>query len=54
MSKDSNFEIVDLKLADLPDTMQHLSLPVSELNEELFEENTGFDGVQYQRLPVHR
>ena len=44
MAKDNNIQMVDLKFVDLPGTLQHVSLPISELNEELFEVGTGFDG----------
>ena len=43
-AKDNNVEMVDLKFADVPGTLQHLSIPTSELTLELFEEGTGFDG----------
>jgi glutamine synthetase len=36
--------MVDLKMVDLPGTMQHLTIPIGELTEELFTEGTGFDG----------
>jgi glutamine synthetase len=36
--------MVDLKFADVPGTLQHLSIPTSELTLEFFEEGTGFDG----------
>jgi glutamine synthetase len=44
MARENNVEMVDLKFTDLPGTLQHVSLPISELNIELFEEGTGFDG----------
>ncbi len=37
-------QFVDLKFIDLPGIWQHYTLPVSELNESLFEEGNGFDG----------
>jgi len=43
-AKAQNVQIVDLKFVDLPGTWQHFSLPVTELNEELFSEGVGFDG----------
>ena len=43
-AREKNVQMVDLKFVDVPGTMQHLSLPVSELTPELFEEGTGFDG----------
>jgi len=44
LAKESNAKIVDLRFIDLPGLWQHFSIPVSELNEELFEEGIGFDG----------
>ena len=44
MARENNVEMVDLKFTDLPGTLQHVSLPIGELNLELFEEGTGFDG----------
>lgn len=35
---------VDLKFIDLPGVWQHFVVPMSELNEESFEEGFGFDG----------
>ena len=43
-AKENNVEMVDLKMVDLPGTLQHLTVPMSELTEELFAEGTGFDG----------
>src|ERR1044071_3869360 len=37
-------KIVDVRFVDLPGTWQHFSMPVSLLNEDLFEEGIGFDG----------
>ena len=44
LAREKNVEMVDLKFIDVPSTLQHLSIPVSELTSELFEEGTGFDG----------
>jgi glutamine synthetase len=37
-------KMVDLRFTDLPGTWQHFSIPVRELNEELFADGIGFDG----------
>ncbi|MHB0856887.1 MAG: type I glutamate--ammonia ligase [Anaerolineae bacterium] len=37
-------QMVDLRFTDLPGIWQHFTLPVRQLNEELFEEGIGFDG----------
>ena len=42
--RERDIQVIDLKFADVPGTLQHLSLPIGELNEELFTEGTGFDG----------
>ena len=44
LARDNNVQMVDLKFVDVPGTLQHVTLPVSELTEELFEIGTGFDG----------
>ena len=44
LAHDNSVQMVDLKFVDVPGTLQHLSLPVSELNLDLFEKGTGFDG----------
>ena len=43
-AKQNNIKMVDLKLADLLGTTQHVTIPVEEMTEELFKEGTGFDG----------
>jgi glutamine synthetase len=43
-AKDSKVEAVDLKFLDLLGIWQHFTIPTSELNAELFEEGSGFDG----------
>ena len=42
--RDNEVQIVDLRFADLPGLMQHLSVPAHELTEESFDEGFGFDG----------
>ena len=43
-AKDQGVEIVDLRFCDLPGLMQHFSVPVGQLTEDVFEEGFGFDG----------
>ncbi len=43
-AKKNNARIVDMKFTDLLGSWQHFSVPVSELEEALFEEGLGFDG----------
>ena len=44
LAKDNNIQIVDLKFTDLPGTLQHFSVPLSQLDENSFVEGLGFDG----------
>ena len=43
-AKKNNAQIVDIKFIDLLGSWQHFSVPMSELEEDLFEEGLGFDG----------
>ncbi len=43
-AQDQGVEIVDLRFCDLPGLMQHFSVPVNQLTEDVFEEGFGFDG----------
>ena len=54
MAKQNDIQIVDLKFTDLPGTFQHFSIPVGELNEDLFHEGLGFDGSSIRGFqPIH-
>ena len=44
LMKDNDCDILDLKFIDVPGTWQHVALPISEVNDALFEKGTGFDG----------
>ncbi|MEZ5134910.1 MAG: glutamine synthetase beta-grasp domain-containing protein [Acidimicrobiales bacterium] len=44
LAAEEGVEIVDVRFCDLPGLMQHFSVPVSELTEDVFEEGFGFDG----------
>lgn len=44
LMKDNDCDILDLKFIDVPGTWQHVALPMSEVNDALFEKGTGFDG----------
>ena len=44
LAKDEGVAIVDLKFTDVPGTLQHFSVPVSEIKENSFVEGHGFDG----------
>ncbi len=42
--KKENIKIIDLKFCDLPGAWQHFSIPIEELNKNIFKEGLGFDG----------
>ncbi len=42
--QDHNIKMIDLKFCDLPGMWQHLTIPATEISDELFETGTGFDG----------
>ncbi|MEO0795142.1 MAG: type I glutamate--ammonia ligase [Verrucomicrobiota bacterium] len=44
LAKAKDVKMVDLKFCDIHGSWQHFSIPVSQLNEELFSEGLGFDG----------
>src|SRR5882724_964687 len=44
MAKEKGVKIIDLRFIDLPGLWQHFSIPVSELNDGIFESGLGFDG----------
>jgi len=44
LAKDGGVKIVDLRFVDLPGMWQHFSIPVEDLDEDLFNEGIGFDG----------
>lgn len=43
-AKESGVRIVDYRFIDLPGTWQHFSVPVEDLEEDVFSEGVGFDG----------
>jgi glutamine synthetase len=43
-AKERGVKMVDLKFIDLPGMWQHFTIPLSELNPDVFEEGLGFDG----------
>ncbi|HIE53786.1 MAG TPA: glutamine synthetase, partial [Chromatiaceae bacterium] len=44
MIKDNDVKFVDLRFTDTRGKEQHVSLPASQVNEDLFEEGKMFDG----------
>lgn len=54
MAKDHGATMVDIKFMDFVGIWQHFSVPVSELNEDIFEEGFGFDGSSIRGWqPIH-
>jgi glutamine synthetase len=43
-ARSEGVQIVDVRFCDLPGLMQHFSVPVSELTEDVFDDGYGFDG----------
>jgi glutamine synthetase len=44
LAADQGAKMLDLRFKDLPGLWQHLTVPISELNEEVFTDGYGFDG----------
>ncbi len=44
LCKKEEIRFVDLRFMDFPGLMQHFTIPVSELKEDIFEDGLGFDG----------
>src|SRR5260370_42185192 len=44
IAQEGGAKIVDLRFVDLPGIWQHFSLPVSGLEDDLFQDGIGFDG----------
>ncbi len=44
LAREHDVKFVDLRFMDFPGLMQHFTIPVTELSEDLFEDGLGFDG----------
>ena len=44
LAREQQAEAVDFKFMDLLGTWQHFTIPLSEYEEDIFEEGLGFDG----------
>ena len=44
LMEQSSARYLDIKFTDVPGTWQHVTLPLSEVNDDLFLRGTGFDG----------
>jgi hypothetical protein len=52
LAKAAGVKIVDLRFVDLPGVWQHFSIPVDDLDLDLFEEGIGFDGSSIRGFQV--
>jgi len=53
-AKKNGVKMVDLKFMDLPGTWQHFGVPISQLEEDSFEDGYGFDGSSIRGWqPIH-
>ena len=53
-AKSKGVKMVDLKFMDMPGTWQHFGVPISQLNEDSFEDGYGFDGSSIRGWqPIH-
>ncbi|WP_263367057.1 type I glutamate--ammonia ligase [Edaphobacter bradus] len=52
LAKEAVVKIVDLRFVDLPGVWQHFSIPVEDLDGDLFEEGIGFDGSSIRGFQV--
>ena len=43
-AREQGIKMIDLKFIDLPGTWQHFTIPVGQLEEEIFSQGLGFDG----------
>ncbi len=54
MAKEKGAKMVDLRFLDFPGVWQHFTVPVSELEESVFEDGFGFDGSSIRGWqPIH-
>ena len=44
LAKGASVKIVDFRFIDLPGMWQHFSIPVEDLDDDLFSSGIGFDG----------
>ncbi len=54
MAKDNSAKVVDVRFMDFPGVWQHVTFPISELDETSFEDGFGFDGSSIRGWqPIH-
>ena len=53
-AKENGVKMVDYKFMDFVGTWQHVSVPITEFDEDTFEEGQGFDGSSIRGWqPIH-
>ncbi len=53
-AKENNARMLDFKFLDFPGLWQHFGMPISHLEEDLFEDGIGFDGSSIRGWqPIH-
>ena len=52
LMKANDCDELDIKFADVPGTWQHVSVPINEVNDDLFIRGTGFDGSSIRGFQV--
>ncbi len=54
MAKENGAKVVDVRFMDFPGVWQHVTFPISELDETSFEDGFGFDGSSIRGWqPIH-
>jgi len=54
MAKENGAKVVDVRFMDFPGVWQHVTFPISELDESSFEDGFGFDGSSIRGWqPIH-
>ena len=50
MCRERDIKAIDMRFMDFPGIWQHFTIPVSKLDEEVFEDGLGFDGSSSRGL----
>jgi len=54
MAKENGAKVADVRFMDFPGVWQHITFPISELDETSFEDGFGFDGSSIRGWqPIH-
>ncbi len=52
LMRDNGCDHLDIKFTDVPGTWQHVTLPINEVDDALFQQGTGFDGSSIRGFQV--